>query len=229
MNRGDARTLLRRRINEPTADNWSDSILNTLLNLGYAFVLKQIRRVNKEAILFWEYRNTVAGSNWYEKPSNTTSIVEVGFKDIATDTDWEPLTRKPYYLARGWTTGVSGSETVYCHRGNYIGLFPAPTNSVTKGLRLLTVPNDQLTLDTDNFLVELTLQYAVVLYAAILAKGESPEDDAKDQRELTRLIGDIPVDYADLDDGQTIALNPDVSDLRGVGQIVRRGIDPGRV
>jgi len=233
MNRGEARTLLRRRVNEPVADNWTDADLNLYLNLGYAWVLKQIRRVNKEAILFWQYRNTVAGSNWYEKPTGTTSIVEVGFKNVSTATDWTALTRKPYYLARDWTTSTGGSggivDTVYCHRGNYIGIFPAPANSVVQGLRLLTVPTDQLSLDADAFLIELTLQWGVVLYAAIMAKGESPEDDAKDQRELARLVADIPIDYADLDDGQTIHLNPDVADLRGLfGNRLDNDLDPGR-
>lgn len=213
MTRASIRTLLRRRLNEVVADNWSDDVLNTLIDLAYALVLKQVRKVDPEAVLFWDYRDTAVATSWYEKPAGTRGPVEVGLKTSVADTDWSPLVRKPYWLARDWT----GSERVYCHRGTYIGIFPATDLAITQGIQFIHAPTDTLAVDTDVPKVETTLHYAIVVWATLLAKGESPEDDSKDARELQRIIGDIPADYGTIDYGQPIALTADVADARGRG------------
>jgi len=226
MNRGTMRTLLRRRLNEPITDNWDDNTLNSLLDVAYALVLKQVRKCDPEALLSWDYRDTIAGTTWYEKPSGTRGPVEVGLKSASTDTDWTGLIRKPYYLAKQY---VDASETVYCHRGRYIGIFPAPSLSVTQGIQFIHAPTDSLASDTDVPRFEESLQYGCVVWAALLAKGESPESDTKDATELQRILGDIPADYGQIDYGQTIALNPDVSDARGrFGSTFRNDVDTGR-
>ena len=212
MNLGTMRALLRRRLQEQIADNWDDDTLNVMLNLSYALILKQVRKADPEALLFWDYRNTQVNVTWYEKPAGTRGPIEVGLKSAASDTDWTPLTRKPYYLARDWT-----GETVYCHRGNFIGIFPAPTVSVTQGIQFIHAPTDTLAVDTDFPKIEQTLHYAIVLWATLIAKGESPESDDKDAKELARLIGDIPFDYGSPDLGQPMQLDLDVSDARGMG------------
>jgi hypothetical protein len=219
MTRVTIRTLLRRRINEVVADNWDDATLNIFIDLAYALMVKQVRKVDPEALLAWDYRNTVAGTNWYEKPVGTRGPVEVGLKASAADTDWSPLTRKPYFLARDWT----GSETIYCHRGLYVGIFPAPATAVVGGIQFIHAPVDALAVDTDVPKLESTLHYAIVLWAALIAKGESPESDDKDAKELQRLIGDIPLDYGSPDLGQPVALTLDVGDARGNGSGILSG------
>jgi hypothetical protein len=215
MTRGTIRTLLRRRLNETVADRYDDSTLNTYIDLAYALVLKQVRKVDPEAVLFWDYRSTVAGVSWYEKPAGTRGPVEVGLKKSSSDTDWTPIPRRAYHVARDVT---SADETVYCHRGTYIGIFPAPTVAVTNGIQFLHAPTDTLAADTDVPKLETTLHYAIVLWAALIAKGESPEAaDSKDAAELQRLIGDIPLDYGSPDLGQGSSLSPDVADARSTG------------
>lgn len=227
MNRGLMRTLLRRRILEPQPDQWDDSTLNELLNLGLTLVRKQIRKVDYEFDLRWEYRDTVAGTSWYEKPAGTRGPVEIGLKKAASDSDWGPLKRKAYHIARQYT---SEAETVYCHRGAYIGIFPAPSASVVQGIQFLHAPTETLAADTDVPRVEESMQYAVVCWAALLAKGESPEDDTKDAKELQRLLGDIPADYGSIDLGQPTYLEPDIADARGMsgGRRIANDIDIGR-
>jgi hypothetical protein len=214
LTRATIRSLLRRRLNEQIADQWDDSTLNTLIDLAYALVLKQVRKVDPEALIFWDYRNTIAGTNWYEKPSGTRGLAELGLKALSTDTDWSPLPRRPYHIARDWT---SADETVYCHRGTYVGIFPAPSVSVTSGLQFLHAPTDSLAVDTDVPKLEQTLHYAIVLWAALIAKGESPESDSKDAAELGRIIGDIPQDYGTNDLSQPMLLSLDVADARAMG------------
>jgi len=212
VNRSNMRTLLRRRLLEPVEDQWSDSTLNDLLNLALALVRKQVRKVDYEFDVRWEYRDTVAGTSWYEKPSGTRGSIEIGVKKAASDTDWAALRRAPYHIARTYT---SEAEMVYCHRGVYIGLFPAPSVSVADGIQFLHAPSESLAADTDVPRLEESLQYAVVCWAALLAKGESPEDDSKDAKELARLLGDIPADYGSLDLSQPTYLQADVADARG--------------
>jgi hypothetical protein len=222
LTRATIRELIRRRLNEVSADNWSDNVLNTFVDLAYALVLKQVRKVDAEAVLAWDYRDTVAGTSWYEKPAATRGPVEVGLKTSSSDTDWTPLVRKPYHIARDWT-----GDTVYCHRGTYIGIFPAPTVAVTSGIQFLHAPTDTLAVDTDVPKVEQTLHYAIVVWATLIAKGESPEGDTKDAAELQRIIGDIPLDYGTADHSQPMALAPDVGDASGrFGTIVStNGVD----
>lgn len=216
------RTMLRRRLNEQTADNWDDNTLDIIINLAYALVQKQVRKVDPEALIFWDYRDTTVDVNWYEKPSGTRGPVEVGLKSSASDTTYTALVRKPYWIARDWT-----GDPVYCHRGNYIGIFPAPTVSVTSGLSFLHAPTDTLAVDADVPKLESTLHYAVVLWASLIAKGETPEDDAKDAKELQRIIGDIPFDYGTIDLGQPMAFSADVegADGRGTGSTLSNGVD----
>lgn len=214
MTRATIRELIRRRLNEAVADSWSDSIINTVIDLAYALVLKQVRKVDPESLIFWDYRNTVAGTNWYEKPSGTRGLAELGLKKLSTDTDWSALVRRPYYIARDWT---STSETVYCHRGTYVGIFPAPSVSVTSGLQFLGAPTDSLAVDTDVPKLETTLHYAIVLWSCLILKGETPESDSKDAAELGRIIGDIPTDYGTNDLSQPMLLSPDVADARASG------------
>lgn len=202
---------MRRLLNEQTADNWDDNTLNTLIDLAYALVLKQVRKVDAEALLFWDYRDTVAGTIWYEKPSGTRGPVEVGLKATSSDSDWTALKRVPYHSFRDWT----GSDTVYCHRGIYVGIKPAPSNSVTSGLQFVHAPTDALASDSEVPKLESTLHYAIVLWTTMLAKGESPEDDTKHARDLQRILGDIPLDYGTIDYGQALAFSPDVADARG--------------
>lgn len=223
MTRATIRELLRRRLNEATADNWSDDVLNTVIDVAYALVLKQVRKVDPEAVLAWDYRATAVGVNWYEKPAATRGPVEVGLKATSAATDWTPLVRKPYFIARDWT-----GDTVYCHRGTYIGIFPAPSEAVADGIQFLHAPTDTLAVDNDVPKVEQTLHYAIVLWAALIAKGESPETpDSKDAAELQRIIGDIPADYGSPDLAQTIALSPDIADTRGTAgwTLTGNGVD----
>ena len=211
MNRATIRGLVRRRLNETVADNWDDATLNTFIDLAYQLVTKQVRKVDPEAMLSWDYRATVVGEHWYEKPSGTRGPVEVALKKTSADTDWSPLVRKPYFIARDWT----GDEVVYCHRGTYIGLFPAPTVAIADGIQMIHAPTDALAVETDVPKLEPTLHYAIAIWATLIAKGESPESDDKDARELQRIIGDIPSDYGSPDLGQNVSLSPDVSDARG--------------
>lgn len=226
MTRATIRTFLRRRLQEETADDWSDDDLNALINLAYALVAKQVRKVDATFLLHWEKRDTVAGTNWYERPEGSRGLVDIGLLRSSTSTDIDYLRRASGEVAR---KNTNDSERVYTIMGDFIGIFPAPTESVTNGLLIIHVPTPTLAEDTDVPKVEATLHYAIVCWATLLAKGESPEDDSKDARELARILADIPDDYGQNDYSQPPLLSPDVSDARGkYGSQLDNDVDPGR-
>lgn len=214
MNRSTIRSTLRRRLNDVPGDQWSDSLLNDYIDLAYALLLKQVRKVDPEALVFWETRATVAGTSWYEKPAGTRGIIEVGLKSSSADTDWSALPRRPYYIARDNT---SVDTVVYCHRGQYIGIFPAPVLSIVGGIQFLHAPTDTLASDSDVPKLESTTHLGIVCWAALIARGESPEADNKDAQELGRILSDIPQDYGSNDFSHPMQLDLDVSDTRGRG------------
>ena len=223
------RTYLRRRLNEQTAEDWDNAVLNEFLNITYALITKQIRKVDPEYLLYWEYRDTVSGTSWYEKPEGTRGISFVGFMGTAVSPAvYDRLERRSYHIARELTTG---EDTVYVHRGEYLGIFPAPENTVVNGIELILAPTPELSADTDVPKLETSLQYAMVCWAALIAKGESPESDNKDADELRRMLAEIPDDYGGGPDlGEPLLLSGDISDARGkyLGRATPQGTDPGR-
>jgi hypothetical protein len=227
MNRTAIRTLVRRRLLEETADDWTDDNLNDLINMAYALVAKEVRKVDSEAIIHWEYRDTVVGTNWYEKPEGTRGPTFVGLMGTAGATTYTELTRKAYHVAR---LNTNAEDTVYCHRGRYIGIFPAPTAAITDGIEFMHAPTPELSEDTDVPEIEETLQYGMVCWATMLAKGDGPEDDTKEANELRRILTGIPDDYGTADLGQPLLLQPDASDARGRfgGARIANDRDPGR-
>ena len=117
-----------------------------------------------------------------------------------------------------------------CHRikrlriaYNMSGLHPRSTS----GIQFIHAPTDAMAVDTDVPKLEPTLHYAIALWATLIAKGESPESDDKDAKELQRIIGDIPADYGSPDLGQPVGFSLDVGDARGYtgGVLSSPGID----
>jgi hypothetical protein len=145
----------------------------------------------------------------------------------AAATTYTQLRRVAYHIAR---LNTNAEDTVYCLRGRYIGIFPAPTVSVTDGIEMMHAPTPTLSEDTDVPELEETLHYAMVCWTAMLAKGDGLEDDTKESNELRRILADIPDDYGSGGDlGQPLLLQPDASDARGrFGARIANDRDPGR-
>jgi len=206
------RTLLRRRLGEITADNWTDVLLDELINLAYSMVYKEVRRVEPDAITHWSYRNTVAGTSWYQKPQDTRGLLRVGYMGtLVAPAVYTQLFPKPIEIAESW----NGTDPVYCTRGIFVGIFPAPTVSVVNGLEFQHTPTPTLALDTDSPDLEASLQYAIILWACLLAKGESPESDSKEASQLQTILADIPNDYGQPSLDRPMQLSIDILSLPG--------------
>lgn len=190
MTRAQIRTRLRRFINDVDAVEWSDAELNSEINEAYAWVQKEIRKVNPEAHLFWDTMDVTSGTSWYPLPA-TFAVSEFGMKSAASDTDFTRLDKKAYEDIKGLT----GVTYYYCRRGQWLGIFPAPSASVTNGLQLVHTPIMQLSADADIPRIKLGLHLAVAYRAAETLLGDTDENRPTMREKLGDIINDLPFWY----------------------------------
>lgn len=192
----EMRDQLRRLVQDPQSLEWSDVELNNMLNVAYSLVQKEIVKVDKEAHLSWDYMNLTAGTSWYPLPQ-TFGVSQVSAKFSTTDTVFTEIHRKRYRDI----VSLTGTQHFYSRRGQWLGIFPAPTASITSGLQLVHTPIYQLSADTDVPRIKLPLHMTIVLWAKLLLVGETDEQSGETRDRVLEQIGDIPVWYsADSDD-----------------------------
>lgn len=201
MTLATARYLWRRLMTEQVAVNWSDSDALTYINLAYMLVQNQVKKVDPEALIQWDYADLVGNTKWYKVPLSTYGPSEVAILDPQSSAmdPYNAIEFRPFNLARQWDNTVSGitsMSTVWSKRGRWIGIHPTPQASLTQGLRFQHAGIDQVAVDTDTFLLLEPAAYAVVLWAAKLARGETPEDPQNIAGQLQAIIGDLPNWYS---------------------------------
>jgi hypothetical protein len=193
MTRLQLRDKLRRRVNEEVGDadaGWTDAELNTELNEAYAFIQKEIYKIDHEAHLFWDLMAVTATVSWYPLPP-TFGVSEFGMKSAASDTAFTRLDRKPYERIKNRT----GTTHYYCQRGQWLGIFPAPSTTVADGLELVHTPIMSMSADTDIPRIKLPLHEAILLKAKISVLGDTGEDPAQARQNLADIINDLPSWY----------------------------------
>lgn len=208
MNRSALREILRRNINDPVSGGlFSDEELNDILNIAYANIQKEIRKINPEAHIFWDYINSIAGESWYPLPE-TFGIKRVGLKDTSASTNWSKLDKKVLDdidpVARPVTTKdgvllpnnqVNILGQFYARVGQWIGIFNPPTASVTNGIQLLHSPIMSMAADSDYPRIKVPTHMGIVWWAKLLAKGETDETAPETKARLAELMGDLPTWY----------------------------------
>lgn len=168
------RTLLRRRIQETVADNWQDTDLNDLLNLGLHEVQKRIVHIDPFAFLWIDTTHLVAGQNLYKKPVGFWFEFEVNILDTNSNpSTYVRLVRNDYEALRNRTASNSSSEQQYAHAGQYLYLSPAPSSNLTNGLQLLWMPTLEMAVDTDVPDIMFPLHFAAVVAAQLFTLGET--------------------------------------------------------
>ncbi len=192
MNRSTMRTLLRRRLNESTADNWQDADLNELLNAGLHLVQKEVLKVDPLAFIHWSKDDIVSGQSYYPKPQGFWHEIEIAQLDADHPQGYKPMKKQDYNVAREL---AAGSTEVYCHVGRYFAIFPAPSTSVVDGLQIQWTPTLSMAVDTDVPDLHFALHMAVVLMAQKYALGETGDDQRRVKEELVELLSDIPGYY----------------------------------
>lgn len=179
MNLLQLRTKLRRKVQDVASQQWSDVECNEALNQAYYDLQVEVHIVNPEAIIYFDLIDSVAGTNWYPLPP-TFGFTSVSIKPAAGD-EFIKLDEKLYEDIRGLDS--VGTQYV-TRRGEWIGIFPAPSVSVTQGIELMHKPILTLTVDTDEPRLKLPLHNTIVLMAKIDLLGDTNEDSANDKARI---------------------------------------------
>ena len=198
MTREGARRFARRRLQERTADNWSDAEINELNNEALHLVQKEIIKVSADEFFTIATADTVVGQEFYRVPDNFWYEFEIGYKASSSLSDWPVIEKGNYHALK---THVNGSAK-YSRRGQYFSIRPIPSQAVTAGLRILycaslslDVGASEVVRDANVIPVHPALHMAVPIGAALLARGETFDDSTEDGKMWVALIGDIPTFY----------------------------------
>jgi hypothetical protein len=179
-------TWLRRRLQEVSAAQWTDSVLQDYVNEGYREVGDAIKSVDPEWLVYRDTHNIVSGQELYKFPTNMDSMIELWYRGSAT----AEYSRLDFRRRRSMESDVSSSEVSYSTQGRYIKISPAPTTNISAGLRLDYVP--VVSLGEDSAVPDLPagLHKGIVFAAQILALGDTAEvsDKAATREELDRFL-----------------------------------------
>ncbi len=196
MIKSDARDLLRRRLRDTEEELWTDGQLNSIIDLAILRVQLRVMRVNPEAELRVWRADTVVGEQYYDKPSGSMAFMEVSLSDSEASTGYRPLSRSTYFRNRDRTEPTNDTRGAYYSLfSNKIFIAPAPTVATSNGLQFIGVPALSAGDDEDVLPLHLALHLAVVIYAEMIAKGETDESKTELREELASIDQDISVLY----------------------------------
>lgn len=182
MNLGQLRTKLRRKVQDVAEVQWTDAEIDEAINQAYYDLQAEVHIVNPESIVYWDNINTVAGTNWYPLPPSF-GIISVSLKPTTGD-DYTKLDEKLYEDIKS----LDGTTTYFTRRGEWIGIFPAPSYSVVNGIELMHKPINTLTVDADEPKLKLPLHNAIILAAKIDLLGDTNESSQDDKEKLSGII-----------------------------------------
>ena len=190
--RAQLRAWLRRRLQETTPAQWTDSTLNSYLNEGLYFMQQEIEKIEPEAFVYVDTANTVADQDLYAMPTNMKSDLELEYK-AASSSEYATVPKRDRRFTRENTTGL----VYYAHQGRYFLIRPVPSNSVSAGLRLTYVPILTMGSDSDVPILNIDLHMGIVLAAQLTALGDVDESTGKEavRTELAQMILRIPLHY----------------------------------
>lgn len=208
MNLSNALALLRRRIKEETAENWTDAELIVLLNKGVVDTQKAVIKHDAKAFVSISSMDLESGREFYEKPPGYWYALHVQYRSTPTGR-FVDMEKKPYDLGRerqadGLTPQDSASVPVYSHMGRHIAVNPVPELTVVNGLRYIYVPSMRYVLPTDVVDLHPGLEFLPIFYAERLALGETEENAetvAKVNAMIDFEVSQIPNYYKQSADG----------------------------
>lgn len=203
MTRGTMRGMLRRRLKEVTADQWTDTNLNELLEIALHQVQKEIMKVRGDAFMVEDSAPLVASQEFYQLPSGFWYELLVKFR-TSTSSAYNTLKRGSY---ENFEDMDPDADVVYDIRGRFITFGPLPTVSVNPGFKIQYIPTLAFGSDAAVPDIHLALHMAVVLFAQLLAMGETDESTSETAALYKSFVDDIPTYYHRGGDPQQVSLD----------------------
>lgn len=209
MTRGTIRTMLRRQINDVASVMYpDDEELNEAIDTAYQLVQKEVRKIDPEAHLAWDYADIVAERIWYDLPE-TFGLSHVAILDTESDL-YVPIKQKryedlaPHLVMDGGVIRTAVQDlganslldsTYYTIRGQFLGLFPAPTENIENGLELVHFPIKAMAEDCETPIVKTPLHVCIAWWAKLILMGDTSGDSSETRARLQEVLGDIALWY----------------------------------
>lgn len=191
MIRLEMRDLLRRFLQDTSADIWDDSELNSLLNLGTEEIQGFIEASEADSFIYIDRADLKAGLDLYPKPIGMTSEISLAFKDSAAATEYKQLELVTVSMIRNKTAPAMS----YAHYGRHFQLSWKPSATIADGLQIEYHPTIAMADDGESPDVHPRLHYAIVLSAAIKALRETPDEAKSFKEDLAVEVRKIPMFY----------------------------------
>jgi hypothetical protein len=197
------RSMLRRRLQDEGAVNFTNADLNTYLNLGLQFMQTAVMAVKPEAFIEISTANLITTGDWpelYPKPVGLLQIKKVEV-DYNGDGTYSKLKKARNDQMDEFVLGnVETTMSRWSEKGRWIRIYEPPQTAVADGLRLTFVPSLTMGADTDVPDLPLVLHKGVVYEAQLEALGDTDEDmDAQTldvlSKKLAVILDRIPLYY----------------------------------
>lgn len=204
MIRGTMRTILRRRIDDPTDDPndgayFTDAELDEALNLGANRLQRLITIVDPTAFLDISRQNIEANTWKYPKPTGSWSVLDVRMLN-ADGTAYVSLGQPHDVWQLDSVADAGGDKTRFGFFGRFIRLAPTPDAAVTDGLEWWYVKSNTLETgaahDSESYDFHTGLANLHILLTQEVLMPEQVTDGAEELRKLIAAEAEsIPVYY----------------------------------
>lgn len=192
MTRGTMRTMVRRRLMETTANHWSDSNVNDLIDLGIQAVQTMIMAIDPERFVFLYQRDIVADNDLYEWPVGMDYAYGVYLLNSSTG-NYEPLEKVDSWRAIASNYAAEDDATTrYARLGQYVMLSPKPATTIANGLRIFFHPTLTAADDATVPLIPIRTHYLACLLAARFGLPQAGQDRDEIDKEIAPLVQEMP-------------------------------------
>lgn len=177
MNQGSMRSMLRRRLQEATAKQWTDANLNIYLNFGLQFIQTAIMAVKPEEFIYISTADHVADDNLIPKPYGLLLIKKIECMYPDDDTYTKVTKDRNDIIDALVEEDLDAYSTYYRYAelGRWIKIWPTPSANNTAGLRMTWVPSLTMAVDADVPDVHINLHEGIVYRAQEIALGDTDE------------------------------------------------------
>lgn len=194
MTRGQMRTMLRRRLQEVTAAQWTDATLNTYLGLGLYYMEGVVLKIDPEAFIYTDTQDSVVSQSDYPIPANF--MYEVGvYRLVSGEYIWMdkiPMTN----IRRNTSTEYTNPyDTGYGRRGRYIVVYPTPSVATGDYLKVEYVPWLSMGDDDDVPDLSIGLHEGIVYRAEMIALGDTAQEALRAKEDLEKLEANVTAFY----------------------------------
>lgn len=190
MTKATILAVLRRRLQEDTADNWTDSELHELINEAYFWVQMEFYKLNPDGLVHIDYTTIEAGKSIYPWARGFMYVKELGFLDTSDPLGYRDLGQpRDFWIMRKQPPTV---DITWSNLGRHFILFPKPDFTITDGLQKIWVGT--LGLANDNDVPELPFNHmSIVVRAQMMAYGETGDSSKELRDELADYMSGMTV------------------------------------